>query len=161
MARPPIIWWTVILLKVGHSRPLFIYFCLFNTVDSKQVNIFNINFADDWIWTADLWYWKQPLYQLSHNHFPNRHIVATLISFSLEGPRLEREHFYWENILVFGADFTCQILMPKSKSSRRKNLILCFCGASQFLPLAFCWLKLKREKILKVVLLNISQFENA
>ena len=25
-------------LKVGHSRPLFIYFCLFNTVDIKQVN---------------------------------------------------------------------------------------------------------------------------
>ena len=25
-------------------------------------------FADDWIWTADLWNWKQPLYQLSHNH---------------------------------------------------------------------------------------------
>ena len=24
-------------LKVGHSRPLFIYFCLFNTVDNKQM----------------------------------------------------------------------------------------------------------------------------
>ena len=23
--------------KVGHSRPLFIYFCLFNTVDNKQM----------------------------------------------------------------------------------------------------------------------------
>ena len=46
--------------KVGHSQPLFIYFSLFNTVDSKQM--FNINFADD------LWYWKRPLYQLSHNH---------------------------------------------------------------------------------------------
>ena len=31
--------------------------------------MFNINFADDWIRTADLWYWKQPLYQLSHNHY--------------------------------------------------------------------------------------------
>ena len=29
----------------------------------------NINFADDWIQTTDLWYWKQPIYQLSHNHF--------------------------------------------------------------------------------------------
>ena len=28
--------------------------------------MFNINFADDWIRTADLWYRKQPLYQLSH-----------------------------------------------------------------------------------------------
>ena len=27
-------------------------------------------FADDWIRTADLWHWKRPLYQLSHNHFP-------------------------------------------------------------------------------------------
>ena len=25
-------------------------------------------FANDWIRTTDLWYWKQPLYQLSHNH---------------------------------------------------------------------------------------------
>ena len=34
------------------------------TGDSKQM--FNIIFADDWIRTADLWYWKQLLYQLSH-----------------------------------------------------------------------------------------------
>ena len=25
-------------------------------------------FANDWIRTADLWNWKRPLYQLSHNH---------------------------------------------------------------------------------------------
>ena len=30
--------------------------------------MFNINFADDWIRTADLWYLKRPLYQLSLNH---------------------------------------------------------------------------------------------
>ena len=28
--------------------------------------MFNIIFVDDWIWTADFWNWKQPLYQLSH-----------------------------------------------------------------------------------------------
>ena len=33
--------------------------------------MFNINFVDNWIRTADLWNWKQPLYQLSHNYFPN------------------------------------------------------------------------------------------
>ena len=33
--------------KVGHSGPLFVYFRLFNTGDSKQM--FNKNFADDWI----------------------------------------------------------------------------------------------------------------
>ena len=58
--------------KMGHSRPLFFFiFHLFNT----QLTVYNncsilINFADDWIRTADLWYWKRPLYQLSHNHFP-------------------------------------------------------------------------------------------
>ena len=32
--------------------------------------MFNVNFADDWIRTMDIWCWKQPLYQLSHNHCP-------------------------------------------------------------------------------------------
>ena len=32
--------------------------------------MFNINLANDWIRTVDLWYWKQPLYQLIHNHCP-------------------------------------------------------------------------------------------
>ena len=31
--------------------------------------MFNINIANDWIRTADLWNWKRPHYQLSHNHF--------------------------------------------------------------------------------------------
>ena len=44
--------------KELRSRPLFLYFLLFNTVNSKQM--FNIIFADDWIQTADLWYWKRP-----------------------------------------------------------------------------------------------------
>ena len=52
---------TLAFFKMGHSRPLFLYFHLFNTVDSKQ--IFNMNFADDWIRTADHWYCKRPLYQ--------------------------------------------------------------------------------------------------
>ena len=29
--------WICYFFKVGHSRPLFIYFCLFNTVDNKQM----------------------------------------------------------------------------------------------------------------------------
>ena len=41
--------------------PYFHYFRLFNTGDSKRR--FNVNFADDWIQTADLWSWKRPLYQ--------------------------------------------------------------------------------------------------
>ena len=30
----------------------------------------NVKFADDWIQTKDLWYWKRLLYELSHNHCP-------------------------------------------------------------------------------------------
>ena len=41
---------------------------LFIFVFSMQ--IFHLKIADDWIRTAHLWYWKRPLYQLSHNHFP-------------------------------------------------------------------------------------------
>ena len=37
---------------------------------SWQLTMFNKNFADDWIRTADLWCRKRPLYQLSHNHCP-------------------------------------------------------------------------------------------
>ena len=36
---------------------------------SIELTVFNIIFANDWIWPADLWNWKQPLYQLSHNHY--------------------------------------------------------------------------------------------
>ena len=49
----------------GHSRPLFLYFRLynifFNTAVSKKIA--------DWIQTANLWCRKRPFYQLSHNHF--------------------------------------------------------------------------------------------
>ena len=30
--------------------------------------MFNRNLANDWIRTADLWYWKRLLNHLSHNH---------------------------------------------------------------------------------------------
>ena len=49
---------------MGRSRPLLLYFRLFNSVDSK-CSIWNV--ADEWIWTLDFWNWKRPLYQLSHN----------------------------------------------------------------------------------------------
>ena len=51
-----------------HSRPLFRYFRIFDSVDSKQM--FNIKFARELIRTVDLWCQKQPLYQLGHNHCP-------------------------------------------------------------------------------------------
>ena len=40
-ARP-----TVCLLKMGHFQPLFLYFRLFNTVDSKMFNIFFCQWPD-------------------------------------------------------------------------------------------------------------------
>ena len=54
------------LLKMDHSGHLFLYFRLFNSVDSKQM--FNINNADDWIQTSDLWYRKWRFSQVSNNH---------------------------------------------------------------------------------------------
>ena len=41
-----------VFIKMGYSRPLFLYFRLFKTVGCKQM--FNINFANDSIQTVDL-----------------------------------------------------------------------------------------------------------
>ena len=61
---------------MGHSQPLFLYFRLFNTqLRVNKCSMYSNFFADDWIRTVDLWYWKRPLYQLSHNHCPVYHDV--------------------------------------------------------------------------------------
>ena len=52
--------------KMGHSCPLFLYFCLF------YCTIGRLNLASAWIQSTDLMGWKQPLYQLSHNHCPTK-----------------------------------------------------------------------------------------
>ena len=57
-------------LKIGPFPASFFFIFVF----SIQL-IVHINFADDWIRTADLWFWKRPLYQLRHNHFPRGHKV--------------------------------------------------------------------------------------
>ena len=62
--------------NLGYSRPLFLYVRLFNTIDSKQM--FNLNFADDWIWTADVWFSKRPLNQQSHYHCPRSNSIFVL-----------------------------------------------------------------------------------
>ena len=38
-----------------------------------------MSFVDGWIQTVDLWYGKQPLYQLQINHCLMLHKVVTLI----------------------------------------------------------------------------------
>ena len=59
-------------LKRAFPGLLFLYFRLFNTVDSNcSLQIF----ANDWIRTADLWSQKLPLYQLSHNHCPTEYFL--------------------------------------------------------------------------------------
>ena len=59
--------------KLGHSRPLFLYFRLF--YKQLTVNKCSIKVADDWIQTRVLWNWKRPLCQLSHNYCPNSFVT--------------------------------------------------------------------------------------
>ena len=58
---------------MGHSWSLFLYFRLF--YKQLTANKCSIKVADDWIRTWVLWYWKQPLCQLRHNHCP----VVTIV----------------------------------------------------------------------------------
>ena len=47
--------------------------------------MFSVNFANDWSQTADLWYQKRPLYQLSHNHFPTLTFFLVELSHQRKG----------------------------------------------------------------------------
>ena len=61
----------------------FFIFRLFNThliVNKCSIEI--NNFSDDRIRTADLWYWKLPLYQLSHNCCPYNYVLPDLFLLS-------------------------------------------------------------------------------
>ena len=65
------VWLFLFLKKWAIHSFSFLYFRLFNTqltVNKCSMNIYI--FGDDWIRTANFWYWKRPLYQLSHNHCP-------------------------------------------------------------------------------------------
>ena len=48
----------------------FIFVFLIHSGQLTIVQYIKKFFANDWIRTADHWYRKQPLYQLSHNHCP-------------------------------------------------------------------------------------------
>ena len=58
----------ICFLKNGPFQASFFIIFVFSV--QLKVNKCSINFADDWIWTVDLWYWKRSLYQLRHNHCP-------------------------------------------------------------------------------------------
>ena len=70
--------------------------------------MFNINFADDWIQTMDLWYWKQPLYQLSHTTTAQ---ATFLLAWSFYHPgSIEGEEggillFHYSIINIYGLTF--------------------------------------------------------
>ena len=65
----------VFFIKNGPFPASCSEFCPFNTVENKQM--FNINFTNHRIRTTNLWYRKQPLYQLCHNHCPVFSIRST------------------------------------------------------------------------------------
>ena len=56
------------LLKIGHYRPLFLYFCLFNTVDSRQYSIKTLSMKGFEPRTSCVG--SDSFCQLSHNHCP-------------------------------------------------------------------------------------------
>ena len=94
--------------------------------------MFNINFADDWIRTADLWYRKQLLFQLSHNHCPD--IVS---SFNLLVMLLDALFFSQFYSFCFTVK-TFPILSPRGNrgirthdledKEQKRSLNLRFCG---------------------------------
>ena len=57
--------------KIKWAIPgLFFFIFVFSTQLTEYIRYKSI--ADDWIWTAGLWCRKQKLWQLSHNHCPNK-----------------------------------------------------------------------------------------
>ena len=94
-------------------------FLLFNTSDSRQVNT---KFADDWIRTAGLWYWKQLNQQMSHHH--NHHCCPTNDLFAHQQRRVQiheaRSYFISKMISLR------QIFVAAGK--RRNQTIVCRLG---------------------------------
>ena len=56
--------------------------------------MFNINLADVWFRTADLWSQKQLLHQLSQNHCPRIYLFGRIQTSPDEGqPYIETSHY--------------------------------------------------------------------
>lgn len=81
---------------MGHSRPLFLYFRLFVTLDSKQ--IFLYKFADDRNRTADLWFWSRAtttakifvpkMFELEVRGLPKRLTNDSLVYLQVKNPTI-------------------------------------------------------------------------
>ena len=80
--------------------------------------MFNIKFVNDWIWTADLWYWGQPLYHLNHNHCPRMKLVWMM---NFHGAVLDRAYS------ILGRPIRKRLRPPGKPSLRRRHQgwILC------------------------------------
>ena len=81
---------------LGHSRPLFLFFLSYQQL---TVNTFIIKSCGDWIWTSELWYWKRPLCQLSHNHFLQV-VFRALVWHSWQGNRSVTRGLQFESSLL-------------------------------------------------------------
>ena len=66
----------LLVFKNGPFQASFFFIFVFSI--QLTVNKCSINFADDWSRTADLWYRKRPLYQLSHT--TTAQLVACLLA---------------------------------------------------------------------------------
>ena len=74
---------------IGSAPSCFaLFFFIFVFSIQLTVNKCSINFADDWIWTADLWYRKQTLYQLTHFHCLFRQCWSILFTSAISGTLL-------------------------------------------------------------------------
>ena len=124
------------LCKMGYSRPLFLYFFVFNTANSKLV--FYIKWADDWGQTADLWWMK--LFILLREFWPinwAQCVCPGVDSLSNCGGLSCHNHcLYWGNSNTsIKLQFLCEILMETSGHTNGRLVII---PNSQFLPSHFC-----------------------
>ena len=123
------------IFLMSHSRPLFLFFSSFQC--SSRLT-FNLNVADDWIWTTDLWSWKQPLYQLSHNHCYSLNIV-TMTCFLFKFPSICCFRFRWSFQRVFisgtledqGKISVLWVVVPGFESAHL-IVVVCCCHKRQF-----------------------------
>ena len=67
---------------MGHSPASF---SLLSSFWCSWQYVGNIQFANEWIRTADPWCWKRPLYQLSHNHCPNMILFFLILNLLIVG----------------------------------------------------------------------------
>ena len=69
-----------VVFKMGHSRPLFLYFVL--SINShQQIPKCSIKVANDWIRTCGLRYQKQTRCQLCHNYCPYQGTKSLKLTF--------------------------------------------------------------------------------